>query len=70
MTRQWRKGPPPEIGWWPASVDRDPFSIRWWDGNFWSFPCWPEYTKEVAAARATIRSGASSAIEWTARWWL
>ena len=31
----WRKGPPPEIGWWPADYDLDQGSIvrlRHWDG--------------------------------------
>jgi hypothetical protein len=32
----WHKGPPPSIGWWPASIVHDPSILRWWDGMRWS----------------------------------
>ena len=35
----WHSGPPPSVGWWPASVARDRYAIRWWDGRFWSRVC-------------------------------
>lgn len=33
---EWFSGPPPSIGWWPASFCRDRDSFRWWDGKWWS----------------------------------
>lgn len=33
---EWRTGPPPSLGWWPASVRRNPLSLRWWNGSHWS----------------------------------
>lgn len=33
---KWNSGPPPSIGWWPASIRRDPNYLRWWDGLAWS----------------------------------
>lgn len=33
----WHKGPPPSIGWWPASKVFDETSVRWWNGTHWSY---------------------------------
>lgn len=33
---KWHSGPPPSVGWWPASTFRYSSSIRWWDGKNWS----------------------------------
>jgi len=33
----WRSGPPPEVGWWPASALRRPSYLRYWNGTFWSW---------------------------------
>jgi len=52
----WHKGPPPSIGWWPASHSQIPFTLRWWDGNAWSIPCWDYLTKEEAAEHAANKS--------------
>lgn len=35
--RKWRKGPPPHVGWWNASVRRFKHAWRWWDGEQWSY---------------------------------
>jgi hypothetical protein len=32
----WRKGPPPCVGWWNASVAQDPLCRRYWNGERWS----------------------------------
>ena len=39
-TAEWYSGPPPSIGWWPASVTRDPKALRWWNGEHWSLACY------------------------------
>jgi len=70
MKRQWRKGPPPEIGWWPASGVQDHTAIRWWDGHMWSCPAIPFDSAEDAASAANKISQFQDRIEWTDRWWL
>jgi hypothetical protein len=66
----WRKGPPPEIGWWPASVQKHYVSIRWWDGKCWSINCSYRTTKRQAGFSADIKEpGAMPYIEWTDQWW-
>ena len=32
----WNEGPPPSIGWWPASAYFVDGVYRWWNGKFWS----------------------------------
>ena len=32
----WHKGPPPHVGWWPASAVRKTNFLRWWNGRAWS----------------------------------
>lgn len=69
----WHKGPPPEIGWWPASVSRNDLSIRWWNGECWSWPAYPDYSARLAADSASetaIPAYYRDKIEWTERWWL
>jgi hypothetical protein len=67
----WRKGPPPSIGWWPASSHRNPAILRWWDGEAWSFAAHDEMTAEDAAEQSTEKTYSSNDIEWTDRpaWW-
>jgi hypothetical protein len=69
----WRKGPPPSIGWWPASVAKDLGCVRWWNGRHWSLAAWADTSVAVAASSAQ-RSAANYRqidIEWTDRpaWW-
>jgi len=45
---EWKKGKPPEPGWYPTKVP--PYtnwagSYRWWDGKVWS---WPAFSHESA----------------------
>jgi hypothetical protein len=66
MTK-WHKGPPPSVGWWPASCIRIPGKVRWWNGEWWSAPCYPTDTAEDAAEFAMMRSKLSDRVEWTKR---
>ena len=68
--RKWHKGPPPSIGWWPASMDKNPEVIRWWDGTHWSAAVFPEFPASKAAYWAKVKVGAPVWLEWTDRWWL
>lgn len=42
--KEWHKGHPPSIGWWPTSAANAPTWlrskewVRWWDGKHWSVP--------------------------------
>ena len=67
--RQWHSGPPPSVGWWPASAFEDERSIRWWDGVRWSLFVGKNCTAEVAALFAKLPTLHSDQIKWTERWW-
>ena len=64
---KWHKGPPPSIGWWPASVSRDRHAIRWWNGKWWSDPAYSFNHIEDASKRATQKGEGQHRIEWTDR---
>jgi hypothetical protein len=63
----WHKGPPPSIGWWPASNCRDPNALRWWDGERWSYVVWNVFSAEDAARVARSKDACQDIIEWTER---
>ncbi len=63
----WRKGPPPSVGWWPASRSREPVVLRWWNGEWWSVGCVSNYTVKTVARLATQKSRYQAKIEWTDR---
>ena len=67
----WHKGPPPSIGWWPASVTKDRAALRWWNGKWWSDPAWGLASAQTAAAAARRKDWSQDEIEWTDRpeWW-
>jgi hypothetical protein len=67
----WRKGPPPSIGWWPASWWQDEKVFRWWDGKRWSHPADAGFNAQQAAAEARKKEKDPEYIEWTDRpaWW-
>jgi hypothetical protein len=67
----WRAGPPPRIGWWPASKINDPTSLRWWNGKYWSESAHHTCPSPRAAQLAGRRdiSVAKLPIRWTAPWW-
>lgn len=66
----WHKGPPPSIGWWPASDRRNPDVLRWWDGKVWSTATHIGMDVEEAAHWAMRKTWMRN-IEWTDRpaWW-
>ncbi len=63
----WRKGPPPSIGWWPASNCYNPDAHRWWNGEWWSTVAYPEYAANTVAAIARFKDVFQDEIEWTDR---
>ena len=63
----WHKGPPPSIGWWPASLWRDPEILRYYNGEWWSVAAYPEYSAEDASAAAREKEFKQDDIEWTER---
>lgn len=66
----WHSGPPPAIGWWPASINRNFGPIRWWDGVSWSLPAYrgdPMWLVEQAAAAKEERS---YRVWWRRRTWV
>ena len=62
----WHKGPPPSIGWWPASTARHLDMFRWWDGKYWSIPLRSLDSRKDAGTRAksTEYQCFQSGIEW------
>ena len=67
----WRDGPPPSIGWWPASITRTPTILRWWDGKTWSSCASSLDDRREAARCAAVRGNyVNEQIEWAQRWWV
>lgn len=63
----WRSGPPPSLGWWPASLSRDVNVLRWWNGRTWSDGVSIVHSAEVAGAMACREIFSRLRIEWTDR---
>jgi len=63
----WRKGPPPSVGWWPASYSRDPDAHRYYNGEWWSAAAWPDSSAEEVARAACFKATDQDEIEWTDR---
>lgn len=64
----WHSGPPPSLGWWPASSERFENSYRWWNGVYWSRPCFNGEPGEIVALFSAIPSTFDlSEIEWQRR---
>jgi hypothetical protein len=64
---EWFKGPPPSIGWWPASLMQDKTIVRWWNGNRWSLESKRGDAMDRVVYRAGHQSLYSEDIEWTHR---
>ena len=65
--RTWHKGPPPHIGWWNASVNRNPKIWRWWNGRDWSAAATERFSAAYAGFKAEKYTVAQD-IEWTDYW--
>lgn len=67
--RQWRSGPPPSVGWWPASLWGNEHCLRWWDGSVWSCTAYRGYSryKVASMARGKMHPTTSAAITWLPR---
>lgn len=67
---EWKEGPPPEEGWWPASsaLELCPTDLRYWDGQRWSLFVMP-WDDQHDAARAAAVESCTGAILWADRWW-
>lgn len=63
----WHKGPPPSVGWWPASRQRDKKALRWWNGKVWSVVCYSHFHANVVAKRAATATEPQIGIKWTER---
>jgi hypothetical protein len=63
----WHKGPPPSIGWWPASLVRDSDALRWWNGSTWSEQVYEGDSPKKAAMLAKRQGWRQDEIEWTDR---
>lgn len=53
MKVQWFSGPPPAVGWWPASTQGFLDFYRWWDGRIWSQPAHRSKNKNIARSAAS-----------------
>ena len=64
----WHKGPPPSIGWWPASRTGTRGFYRWWDGKQWSAPVSRHASAADAGAYARhVAAVSQSSISWLPR---
>jgi len=61
----WLDGPPPHVGWWNASLNREADNWRWWDGNVWSFPAFPTSNMRWVVDAARMRSHSKEAVQRT-----
>ena len=68
--RTWKSGPPPSVGWWPASWNCTLGAIRWWNGEWWSVAANPTTVAKIAGRIALAKAEDQDEIEWTDRWWL
>jgi hypothetical protein len=67
----WRDGPPPSVGWWPASGVRFKNFLRWFDGSGWSSGVNGWMSAEEAARMASLKDNDLEKILWRDRadWW-
>ena len=67
MNKQiWNSGPPPSLGWWPASATQSVDVYRWWNGNLWSCPAYEMDSKKQAQQLANMPA-CEIGIEWKHR---
>lgn len=64
---QWFYGPPPSVGWWPASWTQYERALRWWDGEYWSVSSLDVNDEHQAAYYASKKAENQVHIQWTHR---
>ena len=62
----WHSGPPPSLGWWPASANKDPDVLRWRSATSWS-RCVTKHTPLARAAYLATQPAYAENIRWTER---
>jgi hypothetical protein len=68
MSKKWYSGPPPSVGWWPASFSGDSTATRWWNGRNWSAPAYAGYSEaEINRSLGTIHTDEFAEIKWQHR---
>lgn len=66
----WQSGPPPNVGWWPASIGDDVRVLRFWNGEFWSDWVVPYSSIQQVEMRCCHEAlSPQSEIRWAQRWW-
>jgi len=66
----WHYGPPPHVGWWPASFSKRTDRLRWWNGRNWSEWVSSEDNQLAAGYFGCRESFANTdEIQWTHPWW-
>lgn len=51
---QWFSGPPPAVGWWPASNCSLLDAYRWFDGEDWSVVVFRDWDKYAAGSSSSL----------------
>ena len=65
---KWFTGAPPAIGWWNASVSRQVYVWRWWNGEYWSIACYDDATAEDVIANSQVPDELQEKICWSNYW--
>lgn len=61
----WQSGPPPMVGEWNASNQKDSHMRRWWDGWEWSGLYYEAMSEPFRNVRASIKYGTNqNLIQW------
>lgn len=62
---QWLYSKPPKVGWYMASMNRNPDCWRWWDGARWSLDVFSYRSAKFAGQRAKKPSKHQALIQYT-----
>jgi hypothetical protein len=64
---KWFSGPPPSVGWWPASWHCGENIFRWWNGRYWSAAATEDNTAPRADMQARMKASMQERIKWRHR---
>lgn len=64
---EWHSGPPPSLGWWPASLNRNSSELRFRHAGAWSLPLTRKASMKCVARIALSISDQSERVEWQYR---